>query len=334
MFRAASGAPLAPGRLVDLVEADDPAAKVMRIGFPTPARSSFLMSVMARDAATPLGYDQVFVDPVGGRVLGRRDSAGCCFAAPVVIPFLFRVHSTLGVGRAGEWVLGVVALLWSVDCLVGLCLTFPRRRPFLQHWRPAWGIKPTRNSFRLTFDIHRAGGLWCWIFLLLLAVSGVALTLQAEVFLPAVQAVLPVTPDREAPPTPPSQAVGLSVAVAQASSALPERRPADAHYLAGAGLYLVAMASPGRGVWTGLGPDMVWIAARDGSVLRIDSDGRRLAGDAALALQYPLHSGRVAGLPSRLLVCALGLGVVVLSLTGPWIWWRKRQAAGAARRTA
>lgn len=334
LFRASSGAPLALDMLIDRVEVNDPTARVMRVGFPTPARGSLVMSVTSRDPAAPLRYDQVFVDPVSGEVLGRRDSAGCCFAAPVLIPFLFRLHSTLTIGRAGEWVLGIVALLWSVDCVVGLCLTFPRSRPFLRHWRPAWKIKPSRNTFRVTFDIHRAGGLWCWILLLILAVSGIALTLQTEVFLPVVQSVLPVTPDREASPTPSPEPIGFPAALARATEARPEKQPADSHYLAGAGVYLIAMASPGRGVWTGLGPDMVWVAAGDGRVLRIDSDGRRLAGDVVLAAQYPLHSGRIAGLPSRLLVCISGLGVAVLSLTGPWIWWRKRTAAGTARRIA
>ncbi|MGO4712210.1 PepSY-associated TM helix domain-containing protein [Bradyrhizobium sp. 2TAF24] len=332
LFRATSGAILPIDRLIVSVESHDPRAEVARIGFPTPSRGSVLMTVAARDPAVSLGYDQVFVDPASGQILGQRDSTGCCLAAPVLVPFLFRLHYTLGIGPAGERVMGIVALLWCVDCLVALCLTFPRSRPFLGQWRPAFGIKPTRNSFRLTFDIHRAGGLWCWVCLLAVAVSGVALTLRTEVFQPAVQAMLPVTPDRDAPPTPPSEAIGFTTALRQAADVAPGRRPADAHYLQGAGLYLVAMAAPERGVWTGLGPDIVWIAARDGSVLRIDSDARRLSGDAVLALQYPLHSGRIAGLPSRLLVSALGIAVAVLSLTGPWLWWRKRRAASAVRR--
>ncbi|MEW6641727.1 MAG: PepSY-associated TM helix domain-containing protein [Pseudomonadota bacterium] len=332
LFRTSSGTALALDQLITSVESNDLRAQVARIGFPTPSRGSVLLTVASRDPAVALGYDQVFVDPASGQVLGQRDSTGCCLAAPVLVPFLFRLHYTLGIGPAGERVMGIAALLWCADCLVALWLTFPRARPFLRHWRPAFGIKPTRNSFRLSFDIHRAGGLWCWICLLAVAVSGVALTLRTEVFLPVVQAMLLVTADREAPPTLPSQAIGFTAALRQASDAAPGRRPADAHYLQGAGLYLVAMAAPERGVWTGLGPDIVWIAARDGSVLRVDSDARRLSGDAVLALQYPLHSGRVAGLPSRLLVCALGGAVAVLSLTGPWLWWRKRRAARATRR--
>ncbi|MNF82050.1 hypothetical protein D3C84_643460 [compost metagenome] len=44
----------------------------------------------------------------------------------------------------------------------------------------------------------------------------------------------------------------------------------------------------------------------------------------------PLHSGRILGLPGRILVSFMGLMVAMLSLTGIVIWLKKR----AARRQA
>jgi uncharacterized iron-regulated membrane protein len=42
-----------------------------------------------------------------------------------------------------------------------------------------------------------------------------------------------------------------------------------------------------------------------------------------------------AGLPIRLLVCATGIGVAMLSVTGVVVWWRKRaERVKAARRRA
>jgi uncharacterized iron-regulated membrane protein len=41
---------------------------------------------------------------------------------------------------------------------------------------------------------------------------------------------------------------------------------------------------------------------------------------------YALHMGLVFGMPYRLLVCALGLVIVLLSITGVYIWWTKRAA--------
>jgi uncharacterized iron-regulated membrane protein len=35
--------------------------------------------------------------------------------------------------------------------------------------------------------------------------------------------------------------------------------------------------------------------------------------------QFPLHSGRIIGLPGRIIICLLGLAVAGLSLTGVYI---------------
>lgn len=42
--------------------------------------------------------------------------------------------------------------------------------------------------------------------------------------------------------------------------------------------------------------------------------------------RFPLHSGRILGLPGHILISAMGLVVAVLSVTGVVIWWRKRRA--------
>ena len=51
--------------------------------------------------------------------------------------------------------------------------------------------------------------------------------------------------------------------------------------------------------------------------------------------QFPLHSGRILGLPGRILISVMGLVVAALSITGIVIWYRKRLARVATRsRTA
>ncbi|WP_426114768.1 PepSY domain-containing protein [Massilia sp. PWRC2] len=42
--------------------------------------------------------------------------------------------------------------------------------------------------------------------------------------------------------------------------------------------------------------------------------------------QFPLHPGRILGLPGRILISCMGLVVAMLSVTGVSIWWRKRGA--------
>jgi len=46
-----------------------------------------------------------------------------------------------------------------------------------------------------------------------------------------------------------------------------------------------------------------------------------------------MHSGRILGLPGRILISAMGLVVAALSVTGVVIWWRKRRARVKVRET-
>ena len=41
---------------------------------------------------------------------------------------------------------------------------------------------------------------------------------------------------------------------------------------------------------------------------------------------FALHMGTVFGLPYRILACALGLVVAMLSGTGVYIWWKERKS--------
>lgn len=52
-----------------------------------------------------------------------------------------------------------------------------------------------------------------------------------------------------------------------------------------------------------------------------------------MQLQFPLHSGRIAGVPGRVFLSFMGLVVALLSATGIVIWLKKR-AGRIGRRVA
>ena len=54
-------------------------------------------------------------------------------------------------------------------------------------------------------------------------------------------------------------------------------------------------------------------------VAALESQGRGAGGDV-------YKRQRIAGLPGRIAIAALGLAIAGLSLTGVYIWWRKRRA--------
>jgi uncharacterized iron-regulated membrane protein len=325
LFDARAGAARPLAEIVAAAERDADAT-VVRVQFPDAPGRTFRLGVIGRGGAV-LGYDEVFVDPASARVLGRRDTGGCCLARRALMPFLFRLHTTLATGAAGTTIMGGVALLWTADCFVGLLLTFPRARPFLAAWGEAWRVKRTRKLFRLAFDLHRAGGLWCWVALLVIAVSGVALTLPAT-FRAALHFVLPLSAE-PALPTARGADIGLAAAVATVATQAGDRVPVFAYGVPGR-FYAVGMQRAGRGMEAGLGSDWITVAT-DGTVLRSEAAGGGTLGDRVLRVQYPLHSGQVVGLPGQILVCLLGIATALLAATGVWLWWRKRAVRRATR---
>jgi uncharacterized iron-regulated membrane protein len=101
------------------------------------------------------------------------------------------------------------------------------------------------------------------------------------------------------------------------------------------GLFL----SPEFGVWGvgffeagnshgdgGLGNPWLYFDARSGAFAGADLPGRGSAGDVFLQSMFPLHSGRIIGLPGRVLMSLMGVLVAMLSVTGVLIWARKRRA--------
>lgn len=334
-----TGAALSPSRLVTAIEAAEPRARVSFLVLPEDAGKVAVMFVQGRrDAATgkrhDLGYNQLFVDPATGAVLGRRFFGACCFQAERVIPFLYRLHYTLHLHRPwGDWLMGGIALIWLIDCFVAAYLTMPRAQPFRRNWGVAWRIKKGAGAYRKTFDIHRAGGLWLWGLLLVVAFSGAYLNLTDEVFRPAVSVFSPLKPTpREAGmarltanPEPArvsyDQAVDLAMAAARGRGW--SVTPATVSHLPRFQTFSVGLR-PDHGL--NLGPARVYLDDRTGEVLRADYPGDGSAGDAFLAWQFPLHSGEIAGLPGRILICLSGILVAVLSVTGVAIWWKKRRA--------
>jgi uncharacterized iron-regulated membrane protein len=47
-----------------------------------------------------------------------------------------------------------------------------------------------------------------------------------------------------------------------------------------------------------------------------------------------LHTAAVLGVPMKLFVCAMGLVIATLAVTGVYIWWRKRAARAPDQKSA
>jgi PPOX class probable FMN-dependent enzyme len=347
LFRVASaGAPLPPAELAARIERADPRLRVQGFSLRTKPGHSLTLEVEPRDPAAALGFDQVFVDPVTARVLGRRTWGECCFQRERLIPFLYSVHYSLHVpGEAGVIFMGLVALAWLLDCFVALALTLPRGRPFWRRWKSAWRIEAGASRYRLLHDLHQSLGLWTWVVLLVLAFSGVAMNLREELFRPLVALVSPLAPTpleagRAQGPAAEMPRIGIAEAIATARRVAQSRGwPSEPDYVfhwAELGGYGVGLARPGEDGASGLGLAWLYLSDGDARLISAEIPGTGSAGDVFEQLQFPLHSGHLLGLPGRIAIAATGVAVAVLSGTGVYIWGVKRAArrAGATARAA
>ena len=62
-----------------------------------------------------LGFDEFYMDPWNATELGRRNRAALSEGIINVMPFVYELHWRLVAGDVGQWVLGIVAFLWTLE---------------------------------------------------------------------------------------------------------------------------------------------------------------------------------------------------------------------------
>jgi uncharacterized iron-regulated membrane protein len=341
--------------LAEQVEERDPRVRVTHV--PLAARPGESLSIDVEPSVDPItgrlyepGYNQVFIDPSTGREIGRREwGQAWPLTRETLVSFLYKLHYSLhlpemwGIDDWGEWLLGGVAIVWTVDCFIGFYLTMPAGRVrWWARWAPAWRIRTSGSAYRINFDIHRAFGLWTWLLLFVLAFTAFSLNLSREIFLPLMSLVSDVTPDafdrrtpRE-PDRPIEPAMSFTGILALGRDEGLRRgwgAPAGSiFYSPSFGIHGVSFFEPGddHGA-AGVGPPMLFYDGQDGTLLGDRLPWKGTMADVFVQAQFPVHSGRILGLPGRILISAMGLVVAALSVTGVVIWYRKYRARSVSR---
>jgi len=359
-----------PFALAAAVEAHDPRVRVayLPLGF-EPGHTSTYFVQPRTDPVTgrpyALGYNQVFVDPVTADIRGRRNAAAVSLKPETLMPFLRKLHYMLhvpamwGQDRVGYWIMGAIALIWLVDSFVAFYLTTPRRlktprdaparhrKPgsWWNRWQPSWAVRWRAGGYKLNFDLHRAGGLWIWPLIIVIAFTSFSLNLYKEVFYPVLSLVSKTTPGPSAlRPLAPLGAyiepkLGFREIVAAADAQARQRgwdTPlGGVFYNARGGFYNVSFFShESHDDSDGMDLSNLYLDGQDGHVIGSNRPWEGTAADVFVQLQLPLHGGRIIGLPGRILMSLMGLMVAMLSVTGIVIWARKRRARLAPRRQA
>ncbi len=287
---------------------------------------------------------ETFVDPYTGAVLGSRDWGNLSDGiVKNLMPFVYRLHYSLALDDIGMLLFGIVALLWTVDCFVGAYLTFPvaarrdavSRKSWLLRWFPAWRLR-TSKLFSFVFTWHRASGLWVWAMLLVFAWSAVGLNLH-QVYQPVMKTLAGFEPpvhDRLPELTKPypgprlslreAHALGRRLMVTEARRRGFEiKRELELAYHADHGAFSYGVESS-LDISSRSARTEVYFDAGDGHLMGFEAPTGISAGNTITSWLYGLHFAAVWGTWYRVFVAGMGVLIAALSVTGVWIWLRKR----------
>ncbi len=292
------------------------------------------ISVESRAGSTP-SFNQVFINPYTGDTIATRMWGKFSLAKENLIPFIYKLHYSLHLPNAGSWevgvlFMGIVGMVWTIDSFIALWIAFPN----LAAWRKSFAFRWQAGGHRLVFDLHRSGGVWVWLLLLMMAITSVAMNLNQQVMRPIVAVFSDLQPsfiEMAVQPAQQQSTINRTQIIALAKTEAQRRQwpqPAGGIFYSPAlGLYGVGFFKPGQEHGDGgLGNLWLYYNAYTGKLAGAQTPGLGSAGDIFLQAQFPLHSGRILGLTGRIIITLLGLIIAILSLTGILIWARKRKA--------
>lgn len=299
---------------------------------------------------TVLTNDELYADPYTGKVVGERLWGDIGQGLTNLMPFIYRLHYSLALKGLGILIFGVIALLWTLDCFVGAYLTFPPKQknstPYTffytinywkNRWSKSWTIRWRAGFYKVHFDLHRAGGLWLWAMLFVFAWSSVGFNLQ-QVYSPVMRSVFafndvdshlqklskPIVTPRVSWVQ--ARAYGREFArQAEQQYGFKVLHESSINYDRNYGVYrYIVKTSDDHHVE--FARTRFFIDARTGHLKHIETPKLEQSGDIATNWLLWIHMAKVFGLPMKLFVILIGLSVTALSITGVFIWYKKRKA--------
>jgi uncharacterized iron-regulated membrane protein len=344
--------PLDPIVLGQIIISQYPGASIKRLELEfTPGESMSFRLDWPKNSGSR--NDEVFIHPYTGEILGERKWGDISQGLHNLMPFLFRLHHSLTFDSQGTTVLGIVALLWTLDCFVGAYLTFPAQRHsarqrngsrnWLRRWGHAWKIRWGSSFTKVNFDLHRASGLWPWLLLLVIAWSSVGFNLREQVYWPVMRiafdqqdplgGIAKLGKPRAEPGIPLAQArdIGRQLMAEQARQKnFAVLQELNLSYDASRDVYRYRVKSD-RDIRDEGGSTSIWFDGDSGRLKAIFIPTGAADGDTVTTWLYAFHMAAIGGTPFKIAIFLLGSIVMLLSITGVFIWWQKNNARRVRR---
>lgn len=326
-----------------------PGGTVTRIDTPPGPGRSAEVFVTPQDGP-PL---RVFVDPGSGRVLGSY------VYARTLVGFADIAHGSLMMGDFGDAIVELAACWGFILAVTGLYLWWPRGRPRLGGvLYPRWN----RQGRPFWKDLHAAVGLWSAFLIMFLILTGLPwATVWGDLLRRGTDLAgigYPASHRSHGAPSSPTVAevAGNAAPWTLERAPMPQSDPHAGHHGHGVASrpqdgtrpsiddiaavlerhgmrppYRLSLPRDDRGTFTAFTyPDR----PQAQRTLHIDQYSGRVLGDIrfsdygwaakAVELGVQLHMGNYFGRANQIVMLIACSGIVVLAVTGPIMWWRRR----------
>jgi uncharacterized iron-regulated membrane protein len=254
-----------------------------------------------------VGGTIVFVNEYTGAILGTR-------TGPTWLGQIHQLHLRLLAGDTGKTIVSWAGVLTMLLSLSGIYLWWPVKRV---------SINGAARGRRFWFDVHNAVGVFAFVFLLLLALTGVVIGFDnwTTPWLFRVTGSQPVRGPATVTPVAGARLLTPDEALGIARDELPGAVPISINVPGPKAPYRIALRYPEDR--TPGGRSRVYINPYSGSVIQIESSRTTAAGTRLINLNRAIHTGDLFGMPTKILMSLTSLAAVAQVITGLMMWSKR-----------
>lgn len=250
------------------------------------------------------------------------------FWGDFIMTWIYDLHFQLLLDKAGAVLMGIIGLMLLISLIAGLYLWWPKPGKI----KSALTFKANASKERYIYDLHKVNGVYSFLILSLILLSGAVLELPDYVN-PVINYWSPLfkNPDIHSYYEEGKTRLSLDQIATIAVKHFPDAKvrwletPADTN-----GSYWLRLYQQGEPSER-FPKTLLWIDQYSGEILAKRDPLTEKAGDTFLNWMHPLHSGEIAGLTGRIVVLISGFVPLVLYITG-FIRWRQKRKAKLMRK--
>ena len=225
---------------------------------------------------------------------------------------LGRLHSSLFLGKKGEWLLGFFSVVFLISITTGL----------IQYRKNVFAVLSFRKKFFKIANLHQLIGVWALLFNLMIGITG--FWMQRYVFKKEFYKSYDYTPVLRASPA-------LLFSLDSSLARLKEQYPDFTGYV----IYF-AQSNKGKTAVYGSRSSNSFIHSKEfADAVFLDSAGNiamtAFVNEIDASSRYDIinsqvHFGQYGGLAVKIIYCLFGLTGGVLSISGFLLWYKRRRS--------